>query len=69
MRPGLLEFLGPDLKIKTALASLQLFNLGIFPLTPEEVDSSSTSVQRLQADLYCEGNRLFVGGLDPGSES
>ncbi len=58
---GDLELMAPDLK--TVLATLQFFHLGIFRLAPEEVEPSSTNMQRFRADLYCEGNRLFVGGL------
>ena len=58
---GNLELMAPDLK--TALAALEFFHLGIFRLAPEEIEPSSTNIQRFRADLYCEGNRLFVGGL------
>lgn len=58
---GSLELLAPDLK--TVLATLEFFHLGIFRLAPEEVEPSSTNIQQFRADLYCEGNRLFVGGL------
>ena len=58
---GMLEVMGPDLK--TVLARLQFLNLGIFRLALAEIDPSNTNIQRFQADLYSEGNRLFVGGL------
>jgi phage tail-like protein len=58
---GTLELMSPDLK--TALATLQFFHLGIFRLAPEELPPSSTNVQRFEASLYSEGNRLFVGNL------
>lgn len=59
---GTIEYLSPNLK--TALATLEFFHLGIFRLAPEEFDPSATNVQRFRADLYSEGNRLFVGGLN-----
>lgn len=58
---GNLELLAPDLK--TVLARLQFFHLGIFRLAHEEVEPSTTDIRRFRADLYSEGNRLFVGGL------
>ncbi|MBE0611883.1 MAG: phage tail protein [Dehalococcoidia bacterium] len=58
---GNLGLMAPDLK--NVLATLEFFHLGIFRLAPEEVEPSSTNIQRFRADLYCEGNRLFVGGL------
>lgn len=58
---GKLDIMAPDLK--TVLATLEFFHLGIFRLAPEEVEPSSSNIQRFRADLYCEGNRLFVGGL------
>lgn len=62
---GTLELMSPDLK--TALATLQFFHLGIFRLAPEELPPSSTNVQRFEASLYSEGNRLFVGNLSTDS--
>ncbi len=59
---GTLDLMGPDLK--TVLARLQFLNLGIFRLALAEIDPSNTNVQQFQADLYSEGNRLFVGGLN-----
>jgi hypothetical protein len=58
---GILQFLGPDLSI---LASLHFLHVGIFRLAPEEADPSTAGAARLQADLYVESNRLFVGGLN-----
>ncbi|MEO8539168.1 MAG: phage tail protein [bacterium] len=59
---GTLDFMGADLK--SVLARLQFLNLGIFRLAPAEIDPSSSNIQRFQADLYSERNRLFVGGLN-----
>ena len=59
---GTLDLIGSDLK--AVLARLQFLNLGIFRLAPAEIDPSNTNIQRFQADLYSEGNRLFVGGLN-----
>lgn len=58
---GKLDLMEPDLK--TVLATLEFFHLGIFRLAPEEVEPLGSTIQRFRADLYCEGNRLFVGGL------
>ena len=58
---GKLDLMAPDLK--TVLATLEFFHLGIFRLAPEEVEPLGSNIQRFRADLYCERNRLFVGGL------
>ena len=59
---GALELLAPN--AGDVLARLELSNLGIFRLALEEVDPGTTSLQRLRAELYVEGTRLFVGGLN-----
>lgn len=58
---GKLDLMAPDLK--TVLATLEFSHLGIFRLAPEEIEPSSSNIQHFRADLYCEGNHLFVGGL------
>lgn len=62
--PGSLDYLDPTLQ--GVLGTLQFFHLGIFRLAPEEVDPNGTSLQRLEASLYCEGNQFTVGGVTEG---
>jgi phage tail-like protein len=49
---GSLTFLAPDLK--TTLATINFFNLGIFRLTPDKVEARNEQIRRLQAELYVE---------------
>lgn len=51
-KSGALIYLAPDLK--TELARVKLFNMGIFRLAREKVEPSSEKARRLVADLYCE---------------
>jgi hypothetical protein len=51
-RKGRLAFLSPNLK--TTLAEIAFFNLGIFRLAREPQSAGAETVSRLRADLYCE---------------
>jgi hypothetical protein len=51
-RPGLLEWVSPDLT--TVVASVQLQNLGIFNYAPEPYSSGTDAVSRVLVELYCE---------------
>ena len=56
-RNGKLSFLAPDLK--SALAEVRFFNLGIFRLEPEPQAVQET-IARIRAELYCERMELEV---------
>jgi hypothetical protein len=49
-RIGLLEYLAPDLQ--SVLLTVNLFNLGIFRISPESVAEAAA---RSRAEMYCEG--------------
>ena len=51
-RPGLLEWLSPNLL--TVVASVQLQNLGIFGYAPDPYTGGADTVPKVQIDLYCE---------------
>jgi len=47
-----LEYLTPDLK--ETLLTLTFYNLGIFKLTPDKVESGSENIRRVKVEMYCE---------------
>ncbi len=51
-KTGTLELLSADLK--TRLAQIKFFNLGIFKLAPEKVEAGGEAMRRLVAEMYCE---------------
>jgi hypothetical protein len=57
-KDGKLSFLAPDLK--STLAEVRFFNLGIFRLEPEPQAVDRESIARVTAELYCERIELQV---------
>ena len=57
-KSGKLSFLGPDLK--STLAEVRFFNLGIFRLEPEPKAVETETLARIRAELYCERMELQV---------
>ena len=57
-KSGKLSFLAPDLK--SVLAEISFFNLGIFRLEPEPQAVDAQAIARIRADLYCERIELTV---------
>ncbi|HQX46291.1 MAG TPA: twin-arginine translocation signal domain-containing protein [Steroidobacteraceae bacterium] len=52
-RPGLLEYLAPDLQ--TALLTVNLFNLGIFRISPESAEQAGGEGMAFsRMEMYCE---------------
>jgi hypothetical protein len=51
-RPGVLEYLSPDLK--TVLLALNFFNLGIFKVAPETSSGPQDTLRRSKVEMYCE---------------
>jgi hypothetical protein len=51
-RPGMLEFLGPDLK--TVLFTIHFSHLGIFGFAPENADPAKENIRRVKVEMYCE---------------
>ncbi len=60
---GTLEFLTPNLQ--GVLFSLTLKHLGIFKLSPENVNSGDEAIRRVRAEMYCEEMQLayFEGAV------
>ena len=57
-KSGKLSFLTPDLK--STLAEVRFFNLGIFRLEPEPRAAGQETIARIRAELYCERMELQV---------
>jgi hypothetical protein len=55
-RPGLLEFLGPDLK--TVLLRVDFSNLGLKTFSPEKFVSGQEQIPRVKVAMYCEQMRI-----------
>ncbi|HEY4648816.1 MAG TPA: hypothetical protein VIG95_06880, partial [Gemmatimonadales bacterium] len=51
-RNGSIVYLDPSLKVE--LGRLNLFNCGIVRLAPVKAQAGRESIQRVQAELYCE---------------
>ena len=58
-KTGSLVFLPPDLK--TPLASINFYNLGIFRLSLDSSDVTPDQVQHATAELYCERMEFQLG--------
>jgi phage tail-like protein len=60
---GTLEFLTPNLQ--GVLFSLTLKHLGIFKLSPENVNTGDEAIRRVRAEMYCEEMQLayFEGAV------
>jgi len=53
-RPGILDYLTPDMK--SVILSLNFSNLGIIKVAPEALAAGTTSaVRRSRVEMYCEG--------------
>ena len=59
-KKGALILLDPSLK--TELARINLFNLGIYRLASQASAAGAESIARLTAELYCERMELVIGG-------
>ena len=57
---GSLVFLSPDRQ--TDLLEVKFYNLGIFKLVPDKVESNSDQIRRVVAELYCERMELVYKG-------
>lgn len=51
-RPGILEYLGPDMK--APLATVQFSGLGIFKLATEGPSAGGDQIRRAKAEMYCQ---------------
>ena len=56
---GSLTFLASDLK--TELATINFFNLGIFSLSLDDSDDPADQIKRFTAELYCEHMEFHYG--------
>lgn len=59
-RPGVLEFLSPDLK--SVLFAINFSHLGIFSFAPEKVEANAETVRRVKVEMYCEQMTLTPTG-------
>lgn len=59
-KTGLLHLLAPDLK--TELATIQFFGLGIFKLAPDEIEAHTDQIRHLKAQMYCEQMKFEYKG-------
>jgi phage tail-like protein len=56
---GTLTFLAPNQK--DVLATIRLYNMGIFRLQPEKAEAGGEQIKRLQAELYVERMEFVPG--------
>jgi hypothetical protein len=62
-KSGAIIFLATDLK--SELARVNLYNVGIFALRHKPQSAATDTVRRVTAELYCERMELLLAGMKP----